>query len=205
MARMLLVRHGESTWNAAGRWQGWADPPLSELGEQQAVEATKRLAELGITALTSSDLVRARRTAEIMAERLGVELIEADSALREYDVGEWCGLTRPEIEDRWPGLLAQWDVGQLAATPGGETRQAFVARAMTALARLAVTPRLGDRAVVVTHGGLVRAVQRHLGAGTDRIPNLGGRWFERTADGEFVGGELEPLIGEDVRTVSPSA
>ncbi|MDQ4133506.1 MAG: histidine phosphatase family protein, partial [Actinomycetota bacterium] len=174
--RLLLVRHGQSTWNADGRWQGWADPPLSELGEQQAVEATTRLSELGITALASSDLIRARRTAEILAERLGVELVSVDPALREYDVGEWCGLTRPEIEDRWPGLLAEWDAGQLGATPGGETRQAFVARAMTALTRLAGLPDLGDRPVVVTHGGLVRAVQRHLGAGTDRIPNLGGRW-----------------------------
>lgn len=203
--RLLLVRHGQSTWNADGRWQGWADPPLSELGEQQAVEAAKRLGELSITALASSDLIRARRTAEILAERLGVDLVEVDSALREYDVGEWCGLTRPEIEDRWPGLLAQWDAGRLGVTPGGETRQAFVARAMNALTRLAGLPDLGDRPVVVTHGGLVRAVQRHVGAGTDRIPNLGGRWIERTADGEFVGGDLEPLIGEDVRTVSPSA
>jgi probable phosphoglycerate mutase len=202
---LLLVRHGQSVWNAVGRWQGWADPPLSELGEAQAAEAATTLDSLAITAVTSSDLARARRTAEIVAGALGVDLIEADAALREYDVGDWCGLTRPEIEARWPGLLAQWHTGDLAATPGGETRKDFLARIVAVVTRLTECEALGPRAVVVTHGGVIKALQRALGVESDSVGNLGGRWFRRDDDGGLVAGDAVTLIGEGARTLSPSA
>lgn len=201
---LLLVRHGQSTWNATGRWQGWADPPLSELGEAQAAEAAASLTGMGITAVASSDLVRARRTADILAQALAVEVVRVDPALREYDVGDWCGLTRPEIEARWPGLLADWHTGRLTATPGGETRKAFVERIMAAVTRLTDCPDLGDRAVVVTHGGVIKALQRSLGVEFDSVPNLSGRWISRGADGELLAGEFVPLVAEEVRTLSPS-
>ncbi|MBA2326593.1 MAG: histidine phosphatase family protein, partial [Actinobacteria bacterium] len=70
--RLFLVRHGESTWNADGRWQGQADPPLSALGEEQACDAAARLAAGGFSRVVASDLQRARRTAEILAEALGL-------------------------------------------------------------------------------------------------------------------------------------
>src|SRR2546423_12200717 len=73
MARLLVVRHGESTWNAQSRWQGQADPPLSALGERQAEEAAERLGQIAsISAIWTSDLVRARRTAELIGTQLGV-------------------------------------------------------------------------------------------------------------------------------------
>ena len=202
--RLLLVRHGQSTWNAAGRWQGWADPPLSPLGAQQARQAALALPPLGITAVASSDLARARRTAEILARALGTDVAEVDPALREYDVGDWCGLTRPEIEARWPGLIAEWHAGRLAATPGGETRRAFVERGMAALTRLAAAEP-GRQLLVVTHGGLVRAVERRLGVSSETIPNLSGRWIEASGPGHLSAGERVLLLGEEAQTLSPSA
>src|SRR3954465_11358953 len=113
MGRVLLLRHGQSEWNAAGRWQGWADIALTERGEDQAREAGARLAERDLHrfhAVACSDLMRARRTAALLADALGLHHIEVEVEpdLREFDVGEWSGLTRPEIEARWPGQLDRW-------------------------------------------------------------------------------------------------
>src|SRR3954470_3221171 len=119
MTRLLLVRHGESEWNAAGRWQGGADPPLSETGMLQAADAGERLRGTGITAIVASDLKRTTRTAEIIAGVLGIATVHPEPGLREFDVGEWSGLTRPEIEERWPGHLDRWRDGDLEQTPGG--------------------------------------------------------------------------------------
>ncbi|HEX3667922.1 MAG TPA: phosphoglycerate mutase family protein, partial [Acidimicrobiia bacterium] len=88
MIRLLLVRHGESTWNAVSRWQGQADPPLSPFGERQAEDAGARLAETAtITAVWASNLVRARRTGDLIAERLGIAQVREEPLLRERDVG----------------------------------------------------------------------------------------------------------------------
>src|ERR687894_225034 len=107
MARLLLVRHGESTWNARGRWQGWADPPLTDLGRAQAEAAGPAAAP--VDAVVSSDLQRARATAELMAVALGLDpaAVHVEPDVRERDVGDFTGLTRAEIEERWPGVLAR--------------------------------------------------------------------------------------------------
>src|SRR5215510_15555658 len=98
MIRLLLVRHGESTWNAQSRWQGQADPPLSPFGERQAEDATARLAEIAtITSVWVSDLRRARRTGELIARHLDLDGVREEPRLRERDVGAWSGLTRDEI------------------------------------------------------------------------------------------------------------
>ncbi len=102
MARILLVRHGQSEWNADGRWQGQADPPLSELGEEQAVAAARALGM--VDAIYASDLVRAHHTAELVAAQIGSDVVVAPN-LRERSAGEWEGRTRAEINERWPGYL----------------------------------------------------------------------------------------------------
>src|SRR5688572_19392365 len=89
--RLLLLRHGQSTWNADGRWQGQADPPLSPLGEEQARDAARRLAPGQFSRVLASDLRRARQTAEILADALRLP-VEVDPDLREIDVGDWQGL-----------------------------------------------------------------------------------------------------------------
>jgi broad specificity phosphatase PhoE len=96
MSRLLLLRHGQSEWNAQQRWQGHGDPSLTELGRTQAREAAARLASAGIERMVSSDLARAFETAEILAAALGLAL-ERDALWRERDIGIWTGLRREEI------------------------------------------------------------------------------------------------------------
>ena len=190
--RLLLVRHGESTWNAQSRWQGQADPPLSPLGERQADEAAERLAEVAsITAIWTSDLVRARRTAELIAAQLGIAAVREEPRLRERDVGSWSGLTREEIEDRWPGYLAA------RRSPADfEGDAPLLTRTMAGLLAAADGSNAGD-VLVVTHGGVVRTVERSLGATPGRLPNLAGRWIMAPAPGRLTLGERVVLVDPD--------
>lgn len=189
MARLLLIRHGQSTWNAEGRWQGWADPPLSALGGTQARRAANRLAEAGLTAVVSSDLARARQTAEAMAEHLGLSMPATEAGLRERDIGDWSGLTTEEIEQGWPGWPALWRAGELERPPGGEAHDEVARRVLAVLERLAEPEGC---LLVVTHGGVIHLVQDRLGVGGTRVGNLGGRWIEAG----FVPGEAV-LVPED--------
>ena len=127
MTRLLLVRHGQSVWNAEGRWQGQADPPLSELGERQAEAAGSAIEP--VDAVVTSDLVRASRTAEILGDSLGVP-VEVERGFRERDAGEWSGLTRVEIEEAWPGYLADH-----RRPPGFELDEPLVERVLEAIER----------------------------------------------------------------------
>jgi broad specificity phosphatase PhoE len=199
VTRLLLLRHAESEWNALGRWQGWADPPLSEDGNRQAGDAGRLLKPLGFTAVASSDLERARRTAELAAADMGLtEPVRIDAGLREYDVGDWSGLTRPEIEARWPSALEEWRHGRLAAPPGGENRTSFVARIVAAVTRVGAAPTTG-RVLVITHGGVISSLARSLGAGETRVAHLAGRWFDTQGEGLRLG-EAMVLFDPDART-----
>jgi broad specificity phosphatase PhoE len=172
--RVLLVRHGQSEWNAAGRWQGQADPPLSDLGRRQAHEAARAVG--AVDAVWSSDLQRAAETAAIIAADIGVGPVVLDPDLRERDAGEYSGLTREEIEERFPGYLASH-----RRPPSWEPDEHLLARALRALHRIAAEVPGGD-VLVVTHGGLVYTIEGHLGAEHDRLANAEGRWL--AIDGE---------------------
>jgi 2,3-bisphosphoglycerate-dependent phosphoglycerate mutase len=179
-AVVLLLRHAQSTWNLEGRWQGQADPPLSAFGEGQALEAAGRL-ETGDSfgLFVSSDLARARQTAELMADALGAERPPAvEVGLREYDLGEWSGLTREEILTRWPAELQQFDRGELDAPPGGESRQAFDLRVAAAGNRVAelTGATKAERVLVVTHAGVVRSFARSAGLPERHMGHLSGYW-----------------------------
>lgn len=191
---LLLVRHGQSSWNAEGRWQGQADPPLSALGEKQARDATKRLAGVGFVSVVASDLVRARRTAEILAEALGLDL-RLDAGLREIDIGHWTGLTRAEIEASWPGALADWAAGRSESPPGGESRAHLAHRARSTIGRLAAAASAGDRLLVVSHGALIRNLDRALGLAPQGIGNLVGRWYGADGNGALTAENLVSLVG----------
>lgn len=196
MSRVLLVRHGQSVWNAEGRWQGQADPALSEVGAAQARAAARHLD--GVAAVATSDLARARTTAEILAAELDVGPVVVDTGLRERHVGAWQGLTREEIEDGWPGYLAarRWP-------EGWESDEAVLARALPALARLgALAAERGATVVAVSHGGLIRAVERRLTSSPRPVPNLGGRWIEVAPDGSLVAGDPAVLVDEDEAPVT---
>jgi broad specificity phosphatase PhoE len=154
---LLLVRHGESTWNAVRRWQGHGDPPLSELGREQSRALAASLARGGITALWSSDLQRAVETAAIVAEVLGLP-VQSDARWRERHLGDWTGLRREAIQARWPELYARLAAGDLdAAPPGGESQRELDARVRPAAAELAAR-HPGKRVLVVTHRGAIRVL-----------------------------------------------
>ena len=106
MTRLFLVRHGQSEWNALGKWQGQADPPLSKLGEEQAFQAASRLPSFGL--LAASSLQRAIQTADIFAKAKAwtPDEIIVEDCLKERDAGAFSGLTRSEIDEQFPGYLS---------------------------------------------------------------------------------------------------
>ncbi|GIU84440.1 MAG: phosphoglycerate mutase [Acidimicrobiales bacterium] len=187
--RLLLVRHAQSVWNSAGRWQGQEDPPLSNLGTRQAHEAAARLRATGVSfcGVVSSDLTRALETARILSHHLTLGKPVPDARLRERYAGPWQGLTREEIEERWPGWLQSG-----RRPPEFEGDAALVERVRLALIDAA---RIGDTVIVVTHGGAIRALERSLGADSEPLPNLAGRWFV-LSDGELTTGPRVELTAE---------
>ena len=155
MTIILIARHGQSDWNAAKRWQGHADRPLTDKGREQAQALAARLAHIDLDAVYSSDLRRARETAEAVAESQGLE-VDVEPGLREVDVGSWSGLTRAEAEKRFPDGFARWRAGY----PGwddGETYEAMTDRVLAAVKSIAADHPDG-RVLVVSHGGPIRAM-----------------------------------------------
>lgn len=177
MVRLLVVRHGQSTWNANGRWQGQADPPLSELGRRQAIAAAEGVG--AIDAIWASDLQRASTTAELIAEELGIGPVHRDPDLRERSAGPWEGLTRAEIHAGWPGYL-----DDDRRPDGWEDDESVARRAERALVRVVELVGEGD-VLVVSHQGTLNAVVRRAAPGLDyhRTPNLGGWVLEPNANG----------------------
>jgi broad specificity phosphatase PhoE len=156
VTELLLVRHGETDWNRERRFQGHADPPLNDAGREQAYELAETLAGDGIDAIYTSDLQRARETAEILAARFGSEVV-ALRELREIDVGDWQGLTWPEIEERHPDAAARWHRDG-HGWHGGESYDQLRERIVAALRGIAER-HPGQRVLVVGHGGTVRATR----------------------------------------------
>ncbi|MCW2921418.1 MAG: phosphoglycerate mutase [Thermoleophilia bacterium] len=156
---LYLIRHAQSTWNAAGRWQGQADPPLSADGVEQARALAADFPDVDVARMLVSDLTRARETAEPFAARFGLEL-EISQDLREIDVGSWSGRTREEIEAAEPGALERYYLGESGWT-GGETFGEHEVRCATTAERISSLPTDGV-VVVVTHGGTLRAILRTL-------------------------------------------
>lgn len=180
VTRVLLIRHGQSEWNLSGRWQGQADPPLTDVGRAQARAGAQTLGR--VHAIWSSDLQRATETADIIAEELGVGPVVLDADLRERDVGDWAGLTREEIDQRYPGYLTPPDGVRAAGwtpprPPGWESDDMLVARTIRVLLRIRREVRSGD-VLIVGHAGLLYSVERALGADGSRVGNLEGRWLE---------------------------
>lgn len=155
MTTLLLARHGESDWNRSKRWQGFADRPLTDRGRQQAEELADRLDDTELDAIYSSDLQRARDTAEAVARRKGLE-VKTTPALREVDVGSWSGLTRAEAEAGYPEAYARWLQGA-EGWEDGETYEQLSNRVLEAIRRIAADHDRG-RVLVVAHGGTIRAV-----------------------------------------------
>jgi broad specificity phosphatase PhoE len=152
---ILLARHGQSDWNRSKRWQGFADRPLTDLGRRQAVELAARLGGIELDGVYSSDLQRARDTAETVARSKGLE-VRTTRDLREVDVGSWSGLTRAEAEVQFPQAYARWLQGG-EGWDDGETYEQLGERVVRAIREIAVRHQ-AERVLVVAHGGTIRAI-----------------------------------------------
>ena len=169
MTELLLVRHGETDWNAAGRLQGHTDRPLSDYGREQARRLAEQLAGEEFDAIYASDLARARETAEIVGAQLDLPVV-LDPDLREKNWGTWEGLTSTE---------------RLEIELVGESTEEHQRRMLEALSRIAAKHPRG-RVLVVTHGGSMRRVQTEaLGLAMPVVENCGA-WACGWKDGAVV-------------------
>lgn len=158
--RLIVVRHGETQANLDGRWQGHTDSPLTKTGIAQAEAVAQRLKRGRFSQLYSSDLGRARQTAQIIAHRTGHEII-LDEHLRERHLGIFQGLTRAEMEARYPD---EWHLyrttGPDYVIPGGESARQRFERSTSRLREIALD-HPGETGVIVTHGGVLNGLLRH--------------------------------------------
>jgi len=202
-AALLLIRHAESSWNAADRWQGHGDPPLSDRGRAQANALARELDREAIDVLVSSDLQRAAETAAILGQARSLQP-EWNPRLRELDIGDWEGLTRDQIQRTAGDVLRRFDDGDLDVRPGGgENLREIEQRAVSVVTEL-IAAHPGRRLAVVTHLGVIRALlgesrglTRSVGTGSaasDPGVSVGNACWRRLALAEF----FDSARGEDI-------
>jgi probable phosphoglycerate mutase len=167
---LLVVRHGETVFNRQGLYQGQDDSPLTPDGEAQARRLAPRIGTMDTCAtLYCSDLGRAVRTAELVADRNRHRIV-SHPGLRERSYGAFQGLSRPDIQSRHPDAWGQLTNGNSDyAPPGGESAAALGERVIATFAEIAAR-HPGERIVVVTHGGVVIAFARHVLGIANEVP-----------------------------------
>ncbi|EFV14435.1 histidine phosphatase family protein [Segniliparus rugosus] len=163
---LVLLRHGQTDFNFSGRMQGHLDPELNATGRAQAARSAQELAKRDPSLIVTSDLVRARQTAQALAEASGAEL-RVDTRLRETDLGQWEGRTPEEVEQTHPGAVAVWRADPTFAPPDGETRVQVGARAVALVdelrERFSAWEAEPERPVVfVAHAGVIAGLTAAL-------------------------------------------
>lgn len=192
--RLVMLRHGQTEFNAGNRMQGQLDTELSDLGRDQAVAAAGVLAKRQPLLIVSSDLRRALDTAQTLGERSGLP-VEVDARLRETHLGDWQGLTHIEVDAAAPGARIAWRNDATWAPHGGESRVDVAARGMPLIAELVAdqTEWGADEperpVVLVAHGGLIAGLTAALLAlPVDNWPALGGMgnasWVQLSGHGD---------------------
>lgn len=182
--RLVMLRHGQTEYNASSRMQGQLDTDLSDLGRDQAAAAAEVLAKRQPLLIVSSDLRRALDTAETLGVRTGVP-VSVDKRLRETHLGDWQGLTHLEVDAAAPGARLAWRDDARWAPHGGESRVDVAERSLPLVAELVAQqtewgldrPGTGSErpVVLVAHGGLIAALTAGLlGLPVDNWPVLGG-------------------------------
>lgn len=192
----LLLRHAETAFNERGVWHGKEDEPISQLGRRTAVTAGERLSNLIDTVhnrVVTSDLKRAVETAEIIQSALGTGAIVRDPLLRERDMGSWAGKSAIEVEQMSPGLLVAWEEGVVDGPPEGETDEEVADRSLHSLRTHA--DNSDAVTVVITHGGVLRSINRLLTGRQPPVPHLGGYWLVLGSEGRFSMGD-QVLLGD---------
>lgn len=182
-SRLILIRHGESTWNAEGRLQGHGGEGLSERGRHQADAVAAALPSLvsDVGMVARSDSERVVETAA-PSERVLRGPVAVDQRLREIDVGWWTGLTREEAADRDPDTMQRWVAGEDVPRGDGETFAELRARVWAALGDVAARADDGCSALVFTHGGPVRVAV----AAALQLPPGGERRLESVANASMT-------------------
>ena len=184
--RLLLIRHGQTEYNLAGRMQGQLDTPLSGTGRSEAALVAEGLADWPIGTVISSDLERAVDTAREVAGTLNLP-VATDPRLRETDLGEWSGRAHEDVDSSFPGARSHWRLNPTWAPPGGETRLQVSARASEVVDELMATDAWDAGAVMlVAHGGTISALTcRLLDIPVEHYPMFGGlgntRWSQLVA------------------------
>ncbi|MCL4458733.1 MAG: alpha-ribazole phosphatase [Chloroflexi bacterium] len=184
-ARLLLVRHGQTDWNVAGRYQGRTDIPLNEMGREQSISVAKQLQEQPIAAVYSSALARAYETARIIAAPHGLEVIQ-DERLNEINQGEWEGLRFEEIIDRYPALYQRWISDPVNThLPGGESVVELQARVLAAIEEI-ITKHHQQLICIVAHKVTNTVIKCHYLrlplAPALRLPTTNAFWEEIAVD-----------------------
>ena len=180
-SRVIIWRHGRTTWNLERRFQGQADPPLDDVGRAQAAQSAALIASFRPDVIRSSDLQRAAQTADALAMVTGVP-VTYDVGLRERSLGHWEGLTRDEVAERFPDELADWVAGRDVRRRGGESRDEVALRSLAAFREV---PDV-DVAVLVTHSATAVALTTSLLGLSQAVHVLGplanAHWSELHAD-----------------------
>jgi len=152
MTQLCLVRHGQTDWNLEGRYQGQSDVPLNDKGLAQARSLAEQLKDQSFAAIYSSDLRRARQTAEPIANLLGIN-IQLEARLREINQGQWEGVLVEDIKARYAKIWSQRTEDPAnVRPPGGETVREVATRVYTALDE--ITSRHSDENILIVSHGL---------------------------------------------------
>ncbi|PZO99589.1 MAG: histidine phosphatase family protein [Corynebacterium urealyticum] len=187
--RLILMRHGETEYNSAGRMQGQLDTPLSDVGRQQARDVAAVARDWDVTKVVASDLERAVETASIVAEAWGLD-VDVDPRFRETHLGDWQGGSHTEIDEQYPGQRAYWRHDPRWSPPRGETRLDVAERTAAGIADLMASDAFEGTVLVVAHGGSIAALtSRLLDVPAEHYPvfaRLGNaRWAELVARPHF--------------------
>lgn len=165
---LLVARHGETEWNSTGKWQGSRDVPLNQTGIEQAQELAETLSSEDIRHIYSSDLSRARATAEIVRKRIGAFGVHEDARLRERNMGKFEGLTVEQVAkymklDEEKASELEYNELMMDGVPTVETWNDFSSRVWGSLYDIA-GEHIGSKCLVVAHGGVLRSISMHLEA-----------------------------------------
>jgi glucosyl-3-phosphoglycerate phosphatase len=202
--RLVMLRHGQTDFNAGSRMQGQLDSALTDLGRAQAVAAAEVLGKLQPLLIVSSDLHRAYDTAITLGEQTGLQ-VRVDERLRETHLGDWQGLTHTEVDAQAPGARLTWRDDATWAPHGGESRADVAARSVPLVAELvAGEPEWGDAdepdrpVVLVAHGGLIAALSAALlKLPVDNWPILGGMgnasWVQLSGHSHDSGADFDSI------------
>lgn len=152
--RIVVVRHGETTWGAAGRFTGRQDVPLTARGTAEAASVAERVARLTPALVLTSPLQRCRVTAEAIGAASGIPVLVSDGLIDGL-LGDWTGFTAADIERRWPAEFARWRADPAAPPPGGESFDGIRAR-VAALLDDVVSKHPGHTVVLVTHAATTK-------------------------------------------------